>query len=520
MLTRRTVLIGGGAVAAAAAGWWIFEESGHPGQGRTLKIGIIGRGDIATLDPAQAGTETPIGIVWNMFDRLVQRGPDGRIEPRLAASWSVSGDRLEWRFRVREGVRFQHGPGATGKALTPADVVYSVTRAVRVPGYGRTLLVDILDGVADLVAGKAQSISGLTADGQDVVFRLLKPFNFLLDRLSTSFLSIVPEGTPDSGRVPLGTGPYELVSFDQARQIVTLRRYKDYWSRVSSDAPETVTIRALGSEALGAAELRSGGLDYVEFNSSALSVMRAQAAGAYHIEEYPHTQLRLIALNQTKPPFNGPTGATVGQALNLAIDRAALVAALGGGTPFGGPVPLRGYESKQFGHDEARARALVASLPGAARSLEMLVEPVDEARILGELLIRQWARVGLKVKAVYGRSDFFPKAAAGDYQMALAYYGPYVATPEQYLWMYRAAAAPIPNVMRFKNPAFEAGFENYVTVDGGNNQRAALSGALDDLVGRAPTVWILKPPRLSASRAKIDIPRSAGLPLLGDLKRG
>lgn len=516
MPTRRSVLIGGGvALAATATGFWAFYDPDKPRQG-PFRIGLIARGELTTLEPAQAATESPISLVWNIYDRLVQLGPDGKIEPRLAREWSVSPDRREWRFRIREGVTFH--PTSTGAArpLTPADIIYSLTRAVRVPGYGRTLLVDVLKGVAEVVDGRMSSISGLRAEGDEVVFSLTKPFNFLLDRLSASYLSIVPEGTPDEGGLGPGTGAYQLVSFDKARQTVTLRRFPGHWAEVSDDAPETIVVRAITSEALGAAELRSGGIDYAEFNSSALSVMRAQAGNAYRIEEYPHTELRLIALNQTKAPFDGEHGASLGQALNLGIDRPALVRRLGGGRPFGGPVP--GQEVKQLAFDRVRAQALVASIPASARTIEMLVEPVDEARIIAELLVRQWAQIGLTVRPTYGRADFFPTVVAGDYQMALAYYGPYVPSPEQYLWMYRAAAAPVPNVMKFEDPAFEAAFEEYVTVGEEAAQQAALGRALDELLGRAPTVWILQPPRLRASVSPLSLPRSAGLPIYAGLR--
>jgi peptide/nickel transport system substrate-binding protein len=517
MPTRRSVLLGGAAVVAAAAtGFWALRTPDGERRG-PFRVGLIARGEITTLDPAQAATESPISMVWNIFDRLVQLGPDGRIEPRLAREWSVSADRREWRFRIRDGVSFHPAGSGVAKSLTPADVVYSLTRAVRVPGYGRTLLVDVLQGVAEVVGGRARSISGLRVEGDEVVFSLLNPSNFLLDRLATSFLSIVPEGTPDEGPAP-GTGAYQLVSFDRAQQTVTLRRFAGHWAEVSPDAPETIIVRAITSEALGAAELRSGGLDYAEFNSSALSVMRAQAGTAYRIEEYPHTELRLIALNQTRAPFNGPHGPALGKALNLGIDRTALVARLGGGTAFGGPVPVAGFEGKQFAFDRARAQALAASIPAPARALEMLVEPVDEARMIAELLVRQWEQIGLNVRPIYGRGDFFPKAAAGEFQMALAYYGPYVRSPEQYLWMYRATAIPIPNVMRFNDPAFETAFAEYVTVEGDAPQRAALGRALDQLLDRAPTVWIMKPPRLRASTTPVTLPRSAGLPIYSGLR--
>jgi len=518
MPTRRSVLLGGAAAAAAtAAGFWALSTPDRERRG-PFRVGLIARGEIATLDPAQAATESPISMVWNIYDRLVQVGADGRIEPRLAQEWSVSTDRREWRFRLREGVTFHPtGPGAA-KPLTPADVVYSLARAVRIPGYGRTLLVDVLQGVAEVVAGQARSISGLRVEGNEIVFSLLNPSNFLLDRLATSFLSIVPEGSPDEGNPAPGTGAYQLVSFDRAQQTVTLRRYPGHWNEVSRDAPETIVVRAITSEALGASELRSGGLDYAEFNSSALSVMRAQAGSAYHIEEYPHTELRLIALNQTRAPFNGSHGPALGKALNLSIDRAALVGRLGGGAASGGPVPVAGFEGKQYVLDRGRARVIVASIPAEDRILEMLVEPVDEARMIAELLVRQWAEVGLSVRPVYGRGDFFPKAAAGEYQMALAYYGPYVPSPEQYLWMYRAAAIPIPNVMRFNDPAFEAAFAEYVTVEGDGAQQAALARALDQLLEKAPTVWIVKPPRLRASTSAMTLPRSAGLPIYAGLR--
>ena len=291
-------------------------------------------------------------------------------------------------------------------------------------------------------------------EGDEVVFALSKPFNFLLDRLATSFLSIVPSGTPDSGSPPPGTGAYALASFDQAGQKVILRRYTESWVVASPDAPKAIEIRGIPSEALGAAELRSGGIDMAEFHSSALNIMQAQSQGSYRITEYDHSELRLIALNQTRAPFNGPQGPSVGQALNLGIDRAALIKRLGGGQPFGGPVPAPGFASKQFGFDRSKAQSLVAQLAPDARKLELLVEPVDEARIIAELLVAQWQEIGLRVTPVYGRADFFPKAAGGEFQMALAYYGPYVPSAEQYLWMYRKGAIPIPNVMRFDDTAY------------------------------------------------------------------
>ncbi len=515
MFSRRALIIGGSALAVGAAtGYYVWNEDGSKAK-NSLRIGFVGRDEISTLDPAQAGTESPIAIVWNTHDRLVQQNSAGKFVPMLAKSWSVSGDRSEWRFRIRQGVKFHAKAGQAQATLTPNDVVQSIVRAVRVPGYGRTLLADILPGAGAVADGAAKAISGLTVVGNEVVFKLSKPFNFLLDRLATSFLSIVPAGSSDSGPPPPGTGAYSLLSFDKARQEVILQRNPNDWRTASPDAPNTVYVRGIASEALGAAELRSGGIDIAEFHSSALAVMRAQSQGAYEIQEYQHTELRLIALNQQVAPFNGADSAKVGQALNLAIDRDALIKRLGGGVPFAGPDPTR--KSYQLAFDQGRAKSLVQELPAAVRSLEMLVEPVDEARVLAEMLVEQWRAVGMSITPIYGRSDFFPNAAGGKYQMALAYYGPYVPSTEQYLWMYRKSAIPVPNVMRFDNAEFEQAFEEFVTLEGAASDQAA-NKAIERLVAKAPTIWIAKPPRMMATRKKLSLERTAGLPDYSSLR--
>lgn len=509
MISRRNAILGGvTAVSAAAVGYAVLRQRA-PKDTAPFRIGFVGRDEINTLDPAQAGTESPISIVWNTHDRLVQIDPAGKFVPRLAESWTASSDRQEWRFRVRKNVRFQSETDAPGRLLMPADVVHSLSRAVRVPGYGRTLLVDILPGVEDVIQGKSMNISGLRVEGEEVIFSLVKPFNFLLDRLSASFLSIVPAGTPDTGPTPRGTGTYRLVSFNQSSQSVVLRRHPAAWSTVSADAPEELLVRGIASEALGAAEMRSGGLDMAEFNSSGISAMRAQAKGAFSIYEHDHTSLRLVALNYARAPFSGAVGGPLARALNLGIDRAALVRRLGAGTPFGGPAPTR--PEYQFRYDPTAAKALVLSLPPDTRTLEMLVEPVDEARILSELLVQQWLEIGLSVTAVYGRADFFPQVIAGKYQMALAYYGPYVPSVEQYLWAYRKSAIPIPNAMRFEDQPFEEAFAAYVSTVG-KDESALESRTLARLIERPPVVWLLKPPRLMATSRPLTIDRSAGLP--------
>ena len=83
--------------------------------------------------------------------------------------------------------------------------------------------------------------------------------------------------------------------------------------------------------------------------------------------------------------------------------------------------------------------------------------------------------------------------------------------------MYRADAAPVPNVMRFKSDEFEAGFAEYSSALDDATQRAALDRTMRALLESSPTVWIMKPPRYYASREPVSFSRSAGLPIYASL---
>ena len=80
-------------------------------------------GDVLTFDTHAASDSFSQNLAGQIYEQLVQRGKDTSFEPSLAESWEVR-DPLHWRFRLREGVKFQDGT-----PLTVDDVVFSVQRA-------------------------------------------------------------------------------------------------------------------------------------------------------------------------------------------------------------------------------------------------------------------------------------------------------------------------------------------------------------------------------------------------------
>ncbi len=83
-----------------------------------------GTTDPQTMDPHAVNSAPVLGFLNNVYEGLVRRGKDMRIEPALATSWEPIGDGAGWRFHLRQGVTFHDG-----SAFDADDVIFSYNRA-------------------------------------------------------------------------------------------------------------------------------------------------------------------------------------------------------------------------------------------------------------------------------------------------------------------------------------------------------------------------------------------------------
>jgi ABC-type transport system substrate-binding protein len=370
----------------------------------------------------------------------------------------------------------------------------------------------VLLGVGDYLKGKANQITGISIVDREVVFRLTMPFAFFDHRLATSFMSVVPAGSPEDGPPPLGTGAYQIANWDNVKNRATLVLSTSSWRTVSSKSPTGVHLRVFEHEGLAVAALKSGDINWVESTSTIRPALSKETIPRLRLLDFPHTELRLVALNWKAPPFSEPFGPELARALNLSLDRDEIVAALGGGEPVAGPIPVGFLKDTGLSYSSNAAAAVLANVPAKARKLQMLVEPADEARFISEILVRHWNRLGIEVTAVPGQADFFDKIIGGKYQLALAYYGPFVLTPEQYVWLYREAAIPVPNVMHYSNRTFESSFTKFVGLAPGEAQNLAGTELIQALTNIPPVVWVVRPPRFCTTTTGLKVSRSGGLP--------
>lgn len=256
---------------------------------------------------------------------LLSRGPDLAPQAELATNWRLSEDRLSWTLTLRDDVKF-----SDGTLLTAEDVAYTFNAAATAGGR------------ADLsVLHEARAIDDITVE-----LTLNAPRITFIEQLMT--LGIVPakareNGYSDTyGRQPLGSGPYQLVEWQEGEQLIVERN--PYFYGPSPDFDRLIFLFTGEDATLSAAH--AGQVDLAALPPALASNLPSEMQRIV-MESVDNRGI----LFPMQPPTGeqAPSGAPIGndvtadlairQAVNLALDREILVevALHGFGRPAFGP---------------------------------------------------------------------------------------------------------------------------------------------------------------------------------------
>jgi peptide/nickel transport system substrate-binding protein len=259
---------------------------------------VVAPFEIGGLDPARSGY---VFTRMQVAETLVGTDAWGALTPSLAAGWTLSEDRLSWRFALRPGTRFHDGTPVTAEAV--AD---SLRRARA--GAGPLSLAP----VAEIAA----------ADGA-VVLRTTRPFLSLPAFLAnSSTLILAPSAYAEGGvRAITGTGPYRITEL-LAPQRLDAERFEGWWG--GAVAIERVSYLAAGRGETRAALAEAGQAEIVT-TLAPETVDRLRRNPRVAVEVLPIPRTRAIKLNAALPAF---ADVRARRALSLAIDRAGIATAL------------------------------------------------------------------------------------------------------------------------------------------------------------------------------------------------
>jgi peptide/nickel transport system substrate-binding protein/oligopeptide transport system substrate-binding protein len=413
--------------------------------------------DPRSLDPALS-TDVPTGrAVSYVFDGLTRFTPDARVEPGLAERWDISQDGLTYTFHLRHGVKFHNGA-----PFTAQNVVRSFQRALDpATKGGRAEPLAPIRGSADFAAGRAKSISGLSAPNDStVVITLSEALASFPKLLAMPVASMVPDSIPaDFGQHPVGTGPWRFVEWKHD-DYLKFARNPTYWG--GAPATDTLIARIIPEPSTAVAEFESGNVDVLVIPQGETAAWEQTDEKSAMLQSAPALILYYMALNTTRPPLND---ARVRQAINYAVDTKTILDQLMGGRGFlarGVVSPiLDGGDStrSRYAYDPAKAKQLLAAA-GHPTGIDVELWHSQDATIarLAQAVQGYLNAAGIRTKLVQRDASSAREAARkGETDMTLkTWYADYPdADSFLYPLLYSGSKGPGGNVSFYANPAFD-----------------------------------------------------------------
>src|SRR5215469_9089544 len=219
MTRREFAALGGAGLFALASG-----RAALAAENKTLRF--IVRTDLRVLDPIWTTAYVSRNHGYMIFDTLFALDSKFKPQPQMVGDYSVSPDRLVWRFALRDGLKFHDGQPVRG-----ADCVTSLKRWMARDALGQTLATAI-----DEITG---------GDDRNFAIRLKQPFPLLIEsiaKVSSLAPFIMPERLAKTDPFQqvtemVGSGPFKFVKDEfQPGHLVVYAKNNDYVPR--SEPPD------------------------------------------------------------------------------------------------------------------------------------------------------------------------------------------------------------------------------------------------------------------------------------------
>ena len=375
--------------------------------------------DVFSLDPYARQEIFLLSFVSNIYEPLVRRGRDLRIEPALAVRWHQEApDR--WRFELRRGVQFQDGT-----PFTATDVVFSFIRA-RSP---TSQIAHALSSIRSVARIDDYTIDITTNLPDPILPEELPLWAIMSARWCAENEATEPakaQASADSytSEHANGTGPF-MVEQRQPEKLTVLVPNVHWWDLPQHNL-DRVEFRPMTGTAAVAA-LLGGRLDVLYSVPPQSTDRIARAKGAHLVQgpelrtimlgfDYRHDQLADSDVKGANP-FRDRR---VRQAFYQAIDETTIKEKVmrGFATPTGllvGP-GINGFDpalNQRLAHDPAAAKALLAQA-GYPRGFSVGMDCPNDRYLNDEAIcdsiVAMLAKIGVKVRLnAETRGKFFAK---------------------------------------------------------------------------------------------------------------
>jgi len=473
-----------------------------------------------SLDAGRVAGGADYLFFGNVFEGLYSHGVDGALVPGLAEKATVSEDGLTYDVQLRANAKFHNGD-----PVTADDIRFSWERGVD-PKIRNPRANIILTNIADVEI----------VDPLRVKVKLKKPDASFLDN-TDQYWYIVPKayigriGDEEFSRKPIGTGPFKFVEF-KVRSHLKLTAFDQHWGRVPQVSE--VLLKIVPDEQTRLAQLQTGEVD-IAASVTPVIAPSLKRLPTLKLASVPTFENIAIGINAAYSTNESLRKVEVRQALNLAIDRAALLkTVMLGFATLEGPPCAQGVEGcgegkvpGPYAYDPKKAQAMLQAagfdFSKPLRYVALAPGRAPQSKEIGEAVAGMLAKVGVKIDM-----------SVLDYGAWLAMYGAKVKDPNVDLFFSTLTdynpdpSGRITRLFRtggvfswFSDPGIDAKLDrinNFVSVE---ERREFLNGLWTDIHTQAPQIFLWSTTTIYGMSRKIDWEpsRNVSWPLLWNVKK-
>jgi peptide/nickel transport system substrate-binding protein len=482
---------------------------------------------IATLDPAFAKNQSIMWAVHQIYNTLVQTDDHLNLVPSVAKSWDISDDNLTFTFHLRNDVFFQDNaafPNGKGRKMTADDVVYS---------FSRILDKSTASSGAWIFNGRVDTITPFKAiDDTTFQLKLLKPFHPILGVMSMQYCSIIPKEVvekygKDFRRHPCGTGPFEMVAWEEDQALV-LKKNPRYFEKDSNGIRlpylDGIKITFLQNKATEFLEFQQKRLDFVNeidpsFKDEVLTKageLRKEWKDKIVLVKHPALTIEYLGFlcDSSLPVVNSSPlkDRRIRQAINYGFNRKKMILyirnSIGTAAESGFiPAAFPSFDSsavKGYHYDPQKALQLLkeAGYPNGAGLPPFKLLTVPLYADMASYIANELQQVGITINVeVVQKSLLLEQTAKSE---ALFFRGSWIADypdAENFLSVFYGKNPAPPNYTRYKNPKFDKLYEQALS-EKNDSLRYEIYRKADQIVMKdAPVVplwydmviWLVQP---------------------------
>lgn len=395
------------------------------GSVQAVTLRVANQGDAQSVDPHSLNESLQLSLTNNLYEPLVARDKQLRLEPALATRWEAVSPTV-WRFELRRGVRFHDG-----RPFSADDVVFSFRRAA---GEG-----------SDMKSYTASFKEVRKLDAYTVEIETNAPFPILPEVIASVYMMSEAWCMEHQAEWPVdrrkgvenqasflanGTGPFRLKERQPSSRTVLVRN-PAYWGAVEGNVTEVV-FTPIANDATRVAALLSGQVDLME-PTPLQDVARIQASPGHKVLQGPELRTIFLGMDQHRDELlnasvkgrNPFKDRRVRQAFYQAIDIETIRSRVmrGAATPTALMVApgIKGFTpelDRRLPHDPEAARRLLAEA-GYPTGFELGMNCPNDRYVndagICQAVAAQLARVGVRVRLqAESKATYFPKILRHD----------------------------------------------------------------------------------------------------------